>query len=205
MTQRPYIVGIAGGSASGKTSFLKALRKRMPENSISIVSQDNYYKPFESQEKDSNGEVNFDLPTAICRESFHKDLQALMTGKCVRVKEYTFNNPEKTPCEIELAPAPIIVMEGLFIFHYDEIRSFLDLKVYIDAKEHIKLKRRIQRDSAERGYPEKTVRYQWKEHVSPSFRKFLRPYRDNSDIIITNNVRFDKGLEVLINHLNTKI
>lgn len=205
MADKPYIVGIAGGSASGKTSFLKALRKRMPVGSMSIVSQDNYYKPFESQERDKNGEVNFDLPTAINRENFHRDLQSLMMGTSVSVKEYTFNNAAKEASMIELAPAPIIVMEGLFIFHYDEIRSFLDLKVYIDAKEHIKLQRRIERDSRERGYPEKIVRYQWTEHVMPSYKKFLRPYRDNSDIIVTNNVRFDKGLEVLINHLKTKI
>lgn len=205
MADKPYIVGIAGGSASGKTSFLKALRKRMPEGSMSIVSQDNYYKPFESQERDKNGEVNFDLPTAINRENFHRDLQSLIMGTSVSVKEYTFNNAAKEASMIELAPAPIIVMEGLFIFHYDEIRSFLDLKVYIDAKEHIKLQRRIERDSRERGYPEKIVRYQWTEHVMPSYKKFLRPYRDNSDIIVTNNVRFDKGLEVLINHLKTKI
>ncbi|MEX0813528.1 MAG: uridine-cytidine kinase [Chitinophagales bacterium] len=205
MNQKPYIVGVAGGSASGKTSFLKVLKKRMPEGSVSIVSQDNYYKPFDTQEKDENGEVNFDLPTAICRESFHRDLQALMAGNTVRVKEYTFNNSAKISGEIELAPAPVIVMEGLFIFHYNEIRSFLDLKVYIDAKEDIKLKRRILRDATERGYAENTVRYQWDQHVVPSYKKFLRPYRDNSDIIITNNVRFDKGLDVLISHLNTKI
>lgn len=205
MYHKPYIVGIAGGSASGKTSFLKALKKRMPKGSISIVSQDNYYKPFESQTKDENGEVNFDLPTSINRQKFQNDLQVLIEGNPVKIKEYTFNNPNITPEEIELSPAPVIIMEGLFIFHFNEIRSFLDLKVYIKAKEDIKLKRRILRDANERGYNENIVRYQWEQHVTPSYNKFLKPYRDSSDIIITNNISFDKGLNVLVNHLRTKI
>lgn len=205
MYHKPYIVGIAGGSASGKTSFLKALKKRMPEGSISIVSQDNYYKPFESQTKDENGEVNFDLPTSINRQKFQNDLQVLIEGNPVKIKEYTFNNPNITPEEIELSPAPVIIMEGLFIFHFNEIRSFLDLKVYIKVKEDIKLKRRILRDANERGYNENIVRYQWEQHVTPSYNKFLKPYRDSSDIIITNNISFDKGLNVLVNHLRTKI
>jgi len=91
-------------------------------------------------------------------------------------------------------------MEGLFVFYYAEICDLLDLKVYIDVREEVKLKRRILRDALERGYNEDTVRYQWQNHVMPSYNKFLRPYRDTADIIITNNTHYRPGMQVLVNH-----
>ena len=205
MNDKPYIVGISGGSASGKTYFLKHLRHLLPEHSICIVSQDNYYLPQESQFRDDNNQVNYDLPTSINRIAFYEDMKQLSEGKSLIIKEYTFNNASKEAELIELHPAPIIVMEGLFIFHYREIREALDLKVYIDAKDEIKLQRRLKRDKDERGYAEDTVLYQWHNHVMPSYHQYLRPYRDDADIIITNNKNYDKGLSVLVNHLLKKI
>lgn len=205
MSLDPYIVGIAGGSASGKTSFLKELKTRMPKGSVCIISQDNYYKPIEEQEKDENGHVNFDLPTSIDREQYYEDLRRIRNGEELNIKEYTFNNKGKVPGRLVVKPAPIIVMEGLFIFHYEEIRKSLDLRVFIDAREHVKLERRLKRDQEERGYPEKDVRYQWENHVMPSYKKFLLPYRDDCHVIITNNSHYRKGLQVLINHLKSEL
>lgn len=202
--KKPYLVGIAGGSASGKTSFIKKLVKRLPINSLSLISQDNYYLPKEQQLVDENGQINFDLPTAINRRKLFSDLMALMDGKPILQKEYTFNT-DREPEMIEVHSAPVIVVEGLFVFYYEEIRKMLDLQVYLDVREDVKLKRRILRDSVERGYPEHAVRYQWDNHVMPSYKKFLKPFRDDSDVIITNNTTFDKGLEVIISHLLSKV
>ena len=96
-------------------------------------------------------------------------------------------------------------MEGLFIFHFEEIRELLDLRVFLDVREDIKLQRRIKRDAVERGYEEKTVRYQWDNHVMPSYKAYLRPYRDDANVIITNNFTYDKGLMVLVDHLKIKL
>ena len=177
----------------------------MPKGSVCIISQDNYYKPIDEQQKDENGEVNFDLPDSINRVQFYRDLINIRKGESITIKEYTFNNNEKVPGKLIVKPAPIIVMEGLFIFHYEEIRKSLNLRVYIDAHENVKLERRIKRDSEERGYPEKTVRYQWENHVMPSYKKFLRPYRDDCHIIVTNNSHYTKGLDVLVNHLKAQL
>jgi len=98
-------------------------------------------------------------------------------------------------------PAPVLIMEGLFIFHYNEIREALDLKVYIDARDEVKLERRLKRDRDERGYEHDVVLYQWNNHVMPSYMQYLRPYRDEADVIVTNNQSYDLGLEVLKNHL----
>lgn len=203
--QGRYVIGIAEGSASGKTSFLRKLQEEMPIGSLCVVSQDNYYKPQEQQLIDSHGEVNYDLPTSIDQEAFQRDVSDLIAGKSIEKMEYTFNNPEKAPTVITLEPAPIIVVEGLFVFHYHMIREMLDLRVYLDVREDIKLQRRIQRDALERGYSEQTVRYQWDNHVEPSFKKFLKPYRDEAHLIITNNITYDKGLTVLSDHLRYRL
>jgi len=200
-----YVVGIAGGSASGKTSFLRKLEESLPEGSVSIISQDNYYKPQSEQQLDENGEVNYDLPTSIDKDAFLKDIKTLLEGKPIQFHEYTFNNAEREPEEITIKPAPILVVEGLFVFHYTEIRHLIDLRLYLDVREDIKLQRRIKRDRDERGYPEAVVRYQWEHHVMPSFKKFLKPYRDDAHLIITNNITFDKGLAVLTDHLRYRL
>ena len=201
MGKQQYVVGIAGGSASGKTSFLNRLKENLPIGSVSIISQDNYYKPKAEQEKDENGEVNFDLPTSINKDAFFNDITSLLNGKTISFKEYTFNHDGQEPKTVVIEPAPIMVVEGLFVFHYPEIRQLLDLRVYLDVREELKLERRIKRDRDERGYPESVVRYQWENHVMPSYKKFLKPYRDDSNLIITNNLTFDKGLAVLTDHL----
>ncbi|MEZ5172766.1 MAG: uridine-cytidine kinase [Bacteroidia bacterium] len=201
MSKRPYLVGISGGSASGKTSFLKHLRAALPENSTCVVSQDNYYLPQDQQLRDENGQINFDLPTSIHRDAFYSDMIRLSKGETIEIQEYTFNNAARIAQTITLEPAPVIIMEGLFIFHYEEIKNELDLRIYIEAREDIKLNRRLRRDKDERGYPEDVVMYQWHNHVMPSYRQFLQPYRDDSDIIVTNNTSYDKALEVVIDHL----
>jgi uridine kinase len=196
-----YLVGIAGGSASGKTSILNDLKKRFGPGEISIVSQDNYYHERSLQALDYRGEINFDLPTAIDREAFVQDVKSLISGKSVFRKEYTFNNPQAQAGVIEVHPASILVIEGLFVFYYTELSEMLDLQVYIDARDDIKLERRLQRDARERGYPESDVRYRWENHVVPCYKNYLRPYRDHCDIIIANNGSYKKGLGVLEHHL----
>lgn len=201
----PYFVGIAGGSASGKTSFLRALTSNFAPEEIAVISQDNYYIDKEFQTRDALGNINFDLPEAIDRPGLYRDLQVLASGKKVVRPEYTFNNAAAVASVVEVAPAPVTVIEGLFVFHFTELAKMLDLKVYIDARDDIKLERRLKRDAEERGYPADDVLYRWEHHVMPCYRSYLRPYRDRSDLIVTNNESFDKGLEVLVSHLKTKV
>jgi uridine kinase len=199
--RKPYIVGIAGGSASGKTSFIRDLSRMIPEGSLAVVSQDNYYFEKHLQKKDPRGEINFDLPEAIDDQAFHRDIQSLLNGEPVVRKEYTYNNPGADARLISIHPAPILLVEGLFVFHFREISEMMNLKVYIDALEEIKLQRRILRDREERGYPESDVRYRWENHVMPSYLSFLKPHRDHCDVVITNNTSYSRGLEVMANHL----
>lgn len=205
MRGKPYIVGITGGSASGKTSFLHDLAAAFSPEQITVVSQDHYYHPREKQLKDANGETNFDLPTSINRALFYEDIHALIQGEEIQKQEYTFNNPLKKPGVITLKPAPIMVLEGLFVFHYDEICDLCDLRIFIEADESIAYQRRLHRDFHERGYSPESVAYQWKAHVMPSYRQYLLPLRSKADLVVMNNQHYKTGLEVVLNHLQSKV
>jgi uridine kinase len=199
--KRAYVIGIAGGSASGKSSIVSQLKDSFPADQLCFISQDNYYLDMELQMTDAQGEINFDLPSAIEEKTLVEDVKRLIEGKMVTRKEYTFNNSDGKPNIIYVKPAPIIIVEGLFVFHFIELAKLFDLRIYVEAKDDIKLKRRIKRDAEERGYDEADVRYRWKNHVTPCYEKYLRPYREQSHVVLINNHSYYKGLDILTDHI----
>lgn len=198
-----YLIGIAGGSGSGKTTFLRALFDAFAPGELALVSQDNYYHPIEQQQKDDNGWHNFDLPESIDRGHFFEDITALQSGNSIEKLEYTFNNDAARPERILIEPAPVLITEGLFVFHYDEINTMLDYRVYFDADRNERLRRRIYRDDKERGYPEHEVRYQWENHVIPAEEKFLLPHKQQADLVIDNTKTFERDLDRLVSHIQS--
>ncbi|MBL7875481.1 MAG: uridine kinase, partial [Cyclobacteriaceae bacterium] len=141
--KKPFTIGITGGSGSGKTYFLQGLSSAFKASEICLISQDNYYKPRDQQPVDENGVKNFDLPVSIDREAFQIDLLKLKSGQSVLKTEYVFNNPLAEKKQLEFRAAPILVVEGLFVQYFEEISNELDLRIFIEAKDHVKLGRRI--------------------------------------------------------------
>lgn len=199
--QTPYIIGITGGSGSGKTRFLNALLDTFGEDEICLISQDNYYKSREVQPIDEHGVKNFDTTESIDYHAFAQDIATLKSGKIVYKEEYTFNNPDAVPKTLTFKPAPIIVVEGLFVFYFEEVAAQLNLKVFIDAHLYLMLKRRILRDATERGYDLEDVLYRFEKHVVPAYQAYIEPQKHTADIIIPNNMDFNNGLLVLKAHL----
>ncbi|HTH55603.1 MAG TPA: hypothetical protein VL728_06125 [Cyclobacteriaceae bacterium] len=202
---KPLTIGITGGSGSGKTFFLQGLAKCFKPSELCLISQDNYYKPRDQQPIDENGVKNFDLPISIDRDAFLNDLLKLKAGQDVIKVEYTFNNPGATPKQLEFKTAPILVVEGLFVQYFKEIANELDLKVFIEAKDHVKLGRRIKRDQVERGYDIDDVLYRYQYHVMPIYESQIEPLKHYADLVIPNNSNFEKALEVLASYLSTKL
>ena len=202
---KPLLIGITGGSGSGKTTFIKQLRERFEEKDICVISQDDYYFPRDMQVEDDNGVINFDRPKSINKKAFHKDIQQLIGGEAVERIEYTFNNEKADPQLLTFLPAPILIVEGLFVFHYKKIKQLLDLKVFLHAKENLKVIRRIKRDRVERNYPLDDVLYRYEHHVLPTFEKYIKPYVEEADLIINNNIGFDMGIEVLAGFLDARL
>ena len=161
--------------------------------------------PRHLQQADSNGIKNFDRPKSIDKKAFYKDIQRLISGQQVEREEYTFNNEKATPDMLVFKPAPILIVEGLFVFHYKKIKQLLDLKVFLHAKENLKVIRRIKRDRVERNYPLDDVLYRYEHHVLPTFEKYIKPYIEEADLIINNNIGFDMGMEVLAGFIRAKL
>jgi uridine kinase len=202
--KKPFIVGITGGSASGKTLFLERLLSSFEPGEVCLISQDNYYKPRHLQPVDSQGFHNFDRPDSIDFEQYAADIRKIQGGETVLREEYTFNNSSKKSRMLTFASAPVVVVEGIFVLYYPELAELLDLKIFIDAKDHIKLKRRIIRDKVERGYDLDDVLYRYEMHVMPTYEKYIKPFKNEADLIVPNNSSFDMALEVIRNYLRTK-
>lgn len=197
----PFIIGITGGSGSGKTSFITALRKQFGDKELCIISQDDYYHPIEAQEIDEQGVENFDKPKSIDKVAFIGDVKRLMQGKKVKRKEYVFNNELATAKTLVFKPAPIIIVEGIFVFHFRKMLELLDLKIFLAAKDNLKVIRRIKRDRKERNYPLDDVLYRYEHHVLPTFEKYILPYKDKADVVINNNAEMKMGIKVVTGFL----
>jgi uridine kinase len=191
---KPYIIGVTGGSGSGKTTFLKELRHAFSLEDLCVLSQDNYYRPRSEQAIDESGVHNFDRLESIDLQDFERDIDLLSKGESIKRQEYVFNNAEKTPSILEFQSAPVIIVEGLFVFASDVIRRLLDMKVYIYAHEVKKVIRRIKRDGIERNYPIEDVLYRYEHHVMPSFESYIKPIMESADIIINNNYNMEAAL-----------
>lgn len=190
------IIGISGGSGSGKTTFIHELRNTFGEDRLAVVSEDNYYKKWELQTVDENGVINFDIPGAIDHEALLADLHRLAAGETVERPEYTFNNRTAEPRRIIVHPAPVCILEGLFIFHQKQVSELLDLKVLIHARDELKIIRRINRDQIERNYPIDDVLYRYQYHVAPAYDNYIRPHIENLDLVVNNNKHFKVALDL---------
>ena len=194
---KPFIIGIAGGSGSGKTFFLNCFLKHFDKSEISLISQDDYYIPVGEMSAEENKLYNFDLPSTIDSQLFIEHINTLIAGESVFKKEYTFNNPTATPKILELKPAHIIIIEGLFILHFKEIADLLDLKIFLDADEDIAFQRRLKRDLVERGYSEEDITYKWKNHVVPAYKEYLLPFKNDCHNVVSNNYHIaDEIIEI---------
>jgi uridine kinase len=185
--KKPYIIGVCGGTASGKTYFLERLQAQLPEGTATLISLDNFYRPKEEQPLDENNIPNYDTPESIHWDRLHSSLEQLRSGKEVRLKKYTFNNPLAKEEWLTWNPAPVWIVEGLFCLQDKFLRESFDMILFIDPEEHVKIFRRIERDHAERGYDLKDVAYRYLHHVMPAYQQYVYPYRSKAHVIIPNN------------------
>lgn len=199
------IIGICGGSGSGKTTLLKRLSKYYSDLNPVIFSMDNYYLPINQQKKDVNGEINFDLPSALDENLLTDDLQNLINGNPIEVKEYYFNAPPDKNVLITLYPSDLIIVEGLFLFYFKKVKELLDYSIFIDVHPSTQLDRRLYRDQETRGYSREAILYQWNNHVLPCYDQYLMPYKKEANFIFRNDTHADDDFEKLIEALDQRM
>lgn len=197
---KPKVIGVTGGSGSGKTLFIQKLVDNLDD--VSVHSMDNYYILRNQQPKDEQGIENFDTLESIDLNRYIDDLKTLISGKSISIEEYNYNNSNAEKKIIEVQGAKTILVEGIFSLFIEDLRKLLDLKLFIEAPGYLMLKRRIIRDAEERGYDLGDVLYRFENHVTPAYKNYIEPSRQYADIIIPNHDNFDKALEVITSFIN---
>lgn len=180
---RPHIIGVAGPSSSGKTELSRQLQQRLP--GTSIVSLDSYYRGMEEIPLEARKKVNFDHPDALDWELLHEHLQAMAAGDGFDEPVYSFAGYARTEATRRIEPSEFIVVEGLFVLYWPELRHMLDTKVYVETAADVCFARRLRRDVVERGRTEASVREQYERTVRPSAEWFVYPTKKYADLVVS--------------------
>lgn len=202
---RSFTIGICGGSGSGKTTLLRRVSKAFKSATPAVFSMDNYYHSIGEQLRDKNNIVNFDLPTALNEKRLTEDFHSLASGNIIEVKEYFFNAPPDKNVLLTIQPSELLIVEGLFLFHYEGVKERLDFSVYVDVDHETQLDRRIYRDQETRGYSREDIIYQWDNHVIPCYENYILPYKDSADFIFRNDHRSEEDFEKMLTALKEKM
>lgn len=199
---KPLIIGIAGGSASGKTSISRHIKETFADvTSVLIIRQDDYYKDQSDMPMEERVKTNYDHPDAFDNDLLVKQIHELMDGKTIQKPTYDFVHHTRSDITETCYPCDVLILEGLFVLQDEKIRNLLDIKVYVETAADIRFIRRLLRDVKERGRTMESVVSQYTNTVRPMHESFIEPSKRYADIIIPEG----GSNEVAIDLLNTKI
>lgn len=197
-----FIIGLCGGSSSGKSTAIEYLQKKFGDKAA-LVAFDSYYISRPDLVFEERKMINVDVPEAIDRGEILKNIQLLKEGKTIQQPVYSFETFLRESVTIETAPAPILLVDGIFSFYFEEIRNLFDLKVYIDADVDVRLSRRILRDMNVRHRPLEYIIDQYFTKVKPMHEVYVEPYKKYADIIIPHNRNDENDFRILGNLVQT--
>jgi uridine kinase len=183
----PLIIGVAGGSGSGKTTIAEALVEAI--DGIVFIQHDAYYRHLPDLTFDERARVNFDHPDSLETELLVTHLEALRAGQPVERPAYDFTEHLRSTRTVRVAPAPVVVVEGILVLADATLRSLMDLKVYVDTDPDLRLARRLERDIRERGRTPDSVLAQYLSTVRPMHLEFVEPSKRHADIIIPGGMK----------------
>ena len=198
---KPEVIGISGGTGSGKTFLTKKIIETSMTTNIVVIEQDAYYKDLSHMPYEDRIKQNFDHPDAIDVDLFETQLQQLINGEAIKIPTYDFSNHIRSNKTKEIPYSSIIIVEGIFVLYYLQLRKLYTIKVFIDTSEKVRFQRRIDRDIKERGRTPESVKLQYDSTVSPMHEKYIEPSKDHADLIVQE----EYDLKDVINMINTKI
>jgi uridine kinase len=197
---RPHIIGIAGPSSSGKTELSRQLVDRLP--GTSIVSLDSYYRGMEEIPISERKLVNFDHPDSLDWELLHEHLQAMAEGRAFEEPVYSFADYARTTATRRIEPSEFVIVEGLFVLYWPELRFLLDTKVFVSTHPEVCFRRRLERDVAERGRTPESVRAQYEKTVRPSAEWFVHPTMKYANLVVSGEEPLAHSTSVVIKALH---
>ncbi len=204
MSDRPMLVGIVGGSGSGKTSVAAELVKRLKRRGVAplLLDMDAYYAPLEVVKGRFGGlPINWDHPHAFDLELMAAHLSSLHQGHPIRKPRYDFTLSDRTGWEEPVPPGQVVILEGLLLFALPELREQLDVKIFVDTDADIRILRRIRRDTRERGRSLESVMEQYEQSVRPMHLEFVEPSKRWADLIVPTGVENRTALDMIVHHV----
>ncbi|MCS7058575.1 MAG: uridine kinase [Meiothermus sp.] len=194
---RAFVIGIAGGSGSGKTTVTEAILEAVGPEFVALLPMDNYYKANEHLPLEERRRLSYDHPEAFDLELYLEHVKRLTQGQAVKVPVYSFREYTRTFETILVRPAPVVVLEGILLFFDERLRAEMNLKVYVDTDPDVRFIRRLQRDLQERGRTVESVIRQYLEQVRPMHLSFVEPSKRYADVIIPHGGRNQEALAML--------
>lgn len=192
------IIGIAGGTGSGKTTVARSVIDRLGSDKVTFISQDNYYKDHSYLSMAERGAINYDHPLAFDNDLLIEHLNCLKTGQAAFAPVYDFTiHARSTEKTVELAPNNIVILEGLHVLSDEKLREQLNIKVFVDTDPDVRILRRVLRDIEERGRTIRSIHTQYLTTVKPMHEAFIEPSKKYADLIIPEGGQNQVGIELL--------
>ena len=204
--REPFLIGVAGGTASGKTTVCDLIMQNLQEQRVVLIAQDSFYRPLTAYEHENVGAYNFDHPDAIDTKCLVEVLQKLMLRQSVDIPVYDFVTHSRSDEKIHIESGDVIIIEGILVLAMEEIRAMCHMKVFVDTDDDLRLARRLKRDTVDRGRSVDGVITQYTTFVKPMFDTFVSPSKKYADVIIPwaqgeNTVAID----LIVQHIRTKL
>ena len=199
------IIGIAGGTGSGKTTVVHQIMNELPDAEVGIISQDSYYKENKNMSYEERSNINFDHPRAIDFELLVTHLKELKRGNIINQPVYSFIKHNRTDDTIVTHPRKVMIVEGILIFTNSELRDLFDIKVFVHADSDERLIRRLRRDISERGRDMEEVLSRYQHTLKPMHEQFIEPTKAYADIIIPNDKFNTVAIDVVRAVINQRI
>jgi uridine kinase len=193
---KPFIIGIAGGSASGKTTLARSLAKALGER-VALLPMDHYYRDLSHVAFPERLQANYDHPEAFDLPLYLEHVHALLSGQAVEMPLYDFRAYTRSPKTERVLPAPVVILEGILVLYPEPLRALMDLKVFVDADADERFIRRLERDVQERGRSLESVVRQYLEKVKPMHLAFVEPTKRHADVILPGGGQNPVALEML--------
>ena len=198
------VLGIAGGSGSGKTTLTKNLIERFRDD-ITVLSHDNYYRPYDEISIEERKKLNYDHPDAFETEMLIDHLRQLREGKTIQCPVYEYSTYSRLEETTSITPTKVILVEGILIFENKELCSLMDIKIFVDTDADVRLTRRIKRDVAKRGRSIESVLNQYLGTVKPMHEQFVEPSKKNADLVVLEGGKNLVALEMIIDRIQRHI
>ena len=199
------IIGIAGGTGSGKTTVVNQIIKQLPTDEVCVISQDSYYKATDNLSFEERTKINFDHPRAIDFELIIKHLKALKSGKTIKQPVYSFVKHNRTKDTVKTHPRKVVIVEGILIFNNSDLRDLFDIKIFVHAETDERLIRRLKRDITERGRDIDEVLNRYQTTLKPMHQQFIEPTKNFADLIIPNDRFNNVAIDIVRTVINERL